>query len=75
MDKADKFKSLNVDQETYDTIIELAKANGRTIYGQVAFMTRLFRLPHLPHNELPKPNTEPMPPELAAPMVAPTEGN
>ncbi|MCJ7532271.1 MAG: hypothetical protein MUO64_14735 [Anaerolineales bacterium] len=57
----DAYKSLNVDRETYDKIVELAKVNGRTIGGQVAFMTRLFNnsyrvisitdLPHPPDAE------------------------
>ena len=58
------YKTLNVDPKTYENILKLAKAEGRTIGGQVRLMTstemrrmRIREVCELPHPE----GAEPVP--------------
>jgi hypothetical protein len=73
MHRQDYVKSVNVDQETYNTIVELARLNGRTIGGQVAFMVKMFNKSYRVVSISPLPglsDAEPVPLVL----MAPTEG-
>lgn len=68
-----EYKILNVDPETYKSIVEMAKLHDRTIGGQVAHMVKLFNksyrvvsITDLPH----PPDAEPVPLILVAEQPA-----
>lgn len=65
------YKIVNVDPETYKTIVEFAKLQNRTIGGQVAYMVKLFTNTYRVVALSPLHHTDE---EEIIPMVAPTEG-
>ena len=74
MKRSDYVKSVNIDPETYNSIVEMAKLNGRTIGGQVAFMTKMFNNSYrvVSIASLPNPeDAEPVPLVLVTPLEQP----